>query len=330
MLLPVPRGPLTTELVEALRRDNPAMLVDVPRVADPVADDDVQLGLWICYELHYRGFDDVAPPWEWQPELIAWRAHLERQTLAALRRDTAAPVSDAPVAGRLWELIDHDDGPSLSRFVQRRATREQFAEFAIHRSIYQLKEADPHSWAIPRLSSRPKAALLEIQTGEYGDGDASRMHSELYRRLLRGIGLDDAYGAYVNAVPGITLAISNVMSLFALRRELRGALVGHLAAYEMTSSDPCRRYASALRRLGGSDAACEFYDVHVTADALHEQLATHDLCGGLAEAEPELTGDIMFGATACLYIDRRFAEHVLGCWASGESSLVTSAFAQAS
>lgn len=323
MLLPAPRGRLTTALVEALRRDDPSALRVAPTVADPVGDDDVQLGLWICYELHYRGFDDAAPSWEWRPELIAWRAELERQTLAALRRAAGPlPGDAAPVAERLWDLVDRDDGPSVSRFVQRRADWQQFAEFAIHRSIYQLKEADPYTWAIPRLTGRAKAALLEIQIDEYGGGDRRRMHSELYRRLLRGIGLDDGYAAYVDAVPGITLAIGNVMSLFGLRRELRGALVGHLAAYEMTSSEPCRRYAKGLRRLGSDDATCEFYDVHVTADSLHEQLAAHDLCGGLAEAEPELIDDIVFGATACLYIDRRFAEHVLGCWSSGESSLV--------
>jgi hypothetical protein len=89
----------------------------------------------------------------------------------------------------------------------------------------------------------------------------------------------------------------------------------------MTSSAPCRRYAKGLRRLGGDDATCDFFDEHVTADALHEQLAAHDLCGGLAEAEPELTEDIVFGAAACLHVDVRFAEHVLGAWAVGETSL---------
>src|SRR3954454_5738807 len=147
------------------------------------------------------------------------------------------------------------------------------------------------------------------------------MHSELYRKLLRGLGLDDTYGCYVDAVPAITLAISNVMSLFGLHRSLRGALVGHLAAYEMTSSAPCRRYAKGLRRLGLPDEVCNFYDVHVTADALHEQLAAHDLCGVLAADEPELADQIVFGAAACLYVDNRFAEHVLGLWSNGQSSL---------
>ena len=87
----------------------------------------------------------------------------------------------------------------------------------MHRSLYQLKEADPHSWALPRLSGRAKAALIEIQIDEYGNGRLARMHSELFRTTLRGLGLSDDYGYYVDAVPGITLALSNVMSLFGLQ-----------------------------------------------------------------------------------------------------------------
>ena len=89
----------------------------------------------------------------------------------------------------------------------------------------------------------------------------------------------------------------------------------------MTSSGPCRRYAKGLRRLGADDDTCRFFDEHVTADALHEQLAAHDLCGGLAADEPGLTEDIVFGAAACLYVDTRFAEHVLGRWRRKASSL---------
>jgi hypothetical protein len=287
---------------------------------DALADDDLQLALWICYELHYRGFDEVAAQWEWRPELIALRAKMEQQVLAALRRDVVVPKRKS-VAEHLRALVDADEGPALSQHMQQHADRSQFEEFVVHRSIYQLKEADPHSWAIPRLDGPPKIALLEIQFDEYGSGDADRMHSELYRQLLRSIDLDDGYGAYIDSVPGITLAISNVMSLFGLRRQFKGALLGHLAAYEMTSSQPCRRYARGLRRLGGSDAACQFYDEHVTADALHEQLVMHDLCAALVADEPECSDDILFGAAACLLVDNRFAEHVLACWGAGASSL---------
>lgn len=322
MLLPDPRGPVSQGVVTALHDDDPTLLPsEVTPPADPLADDDLQLALWTCFELHYRGFDGVAEHWEWEPALIGLRRALEDVVLDALRREVTVPPSPRPVADRLRALVDADDGPGLSRFLQTRATREQFVEFALHRSVYQLKEADPHSWALPRLSGRAKAALVEIQTDEYGNGRLADQHAELFALLLRELGLDDSYGAYVDAVPGITLAVSNVMSLFGLRRALRGALVGHLAAYEMTSSQPCRRYARGLRRLGGSDAACRFFDEHVTADALHEQLAAHDLCGGLAADEPRLTGSILFGAAACLHVDNRFAAHVLDRWGAGCSSL---------
>jgi hypothetical protein len=324
MMLPTPRGPVSASVVAALRADGAGQLAGPTGSSAPgdvLIDEDLQLALWICYELHYRGFAEVADHWEWQPELLAVRREIEEHLLAALRREVAVPVSPAPVAQRLWELVDNDRGPQLSRFLQRQADTDQYREFAVHRSIYQLKEADPHTWAIPRLTGRAKAALVEIQVDEYGDGDAGRMHSELYRGLLRGLGLDDRYGAYVDAVPAISLALSNVMSLFGLRRDLRGALVGHLAAYEMTSSAPCRRYARGLRRLGLDDEACAFYDVHVTADALHEQLASYDLCGALAEDEPQLSEQIVFGAAACLHVENRFGHHVLEQWSRERSSL---------
>jgi hypothetical protein len=327
--LPDGHGPLSAAVVHALRTGtydalpgaDAVVADDVLTERDLLADDDAQLALWVLFELHYRGFDDAPAAAEWQPELIGLRRCLEDRLLEQLRTEVVAPVSDEPVTARVRDVVDGDDGPSLSRYVQTKADLHHFIEFVVHRSTYQLKEADPHTWAVPRLSGAAKAALVEIQVDEYGAGDADRMHSELFRTLLRSLDLDDGYGAYVPSVPGITLAVSNVMSLFGLRRELRGALVGHLTAYEMTSSAPCRRYAKALRRLGGDDAACAFYDVHVTADALHEQLALHDLCGGLVAAEPELADDVVFGAAACLYVERRFAEHVLHAWQHGRSSL---------
>ena len=318
-------------IVDAIRRNDPELLVLQPDayVADPVMDDDLQLALWTCYELHYQGFDDCGSSWEWQPELIRLRGALEAQLLAGLHRHITVPQSypqsDRPIATRLRDLVDSDDGPSLSRYIQQHASAEQFRELVINRSIYQLKEADPHTWAIPRLTGRAKAALIEIQIDEYGGGNPARMHSQLYRKLMRGVGLDDSYGAYINEAPAVALSISNVMSLFALRRSLRGALVGHLAAYEMTSSAPCRRYAKGLRRLGGDDATCDFYDAHVLADALHEQVAAHDLCGGFAADEPALVEDIMFGAATSVYVDTRFAEYVLGQWDAGRTSLYSPA-----
>jgi hypothetical protein len=222
----------------------------------------------------------------------------------------------------LRSIADVDDGPSLSRHLETRGTLADFREFLIHRSAYQLKEADPHTWAIPRLSGRPKAALVEVQTDEYGGGDPERVHAHLFARAMEALALDSAYGAYLHLLPGPTLATVNLMSLFGLHRRHRGRVVGHLALFEMTSSIPNRRYATGLRRLGlDSVDATAFFDEHVTADAVHENIAAVDLAGGLVRAEPELLDDILFGAQALVELDRRSAEMLLDAWHAGRSAL---------
>jgi hypothetical protein len=292
-------------------------------VEDPIADDDLQLALYLCFELHYRGFDGVDPAWEWEPELLAIRAALERGFLGSLETSLPPgdPVDPSRLAEELFRLEAADEGVSLSRHLEIKAGLEEFREFVVHRSLYQLKESDPHSWAIPRLTGPAKTALLEVQSDEYGGGRPERMHSLLFAKTMRALGLDDRENAYLDRVPGETIATVNLMSALGLRRERRGAIVGHLAMFEMTSSLPNRRYGNALRRLGFDEAATDFYDEHVEADAVHENIAAHDLAGGLACQEPELADDILFGARALLYLEDRLGRAILASWEADSSSL---------
>jgi hypothetical protein len=89
----------------------------------------------------------------------------------------------------------------------------------------------------------------------------------------------------------------------------------------MTSSLPNRAYANGLRRLGGDTTATRFYDEHVEADAVHEQIAAHDLCGSFAAAEPEAAPDVLFGARCALAVDALWAADLLAGWSRGESTL---------
>jgi hypothetical protein len=209
----------------------------------------------------------------------------------------------------------------MSKILERRATVGQWREFLVHRGTYQLKEADPYAFAIPRVGGRAKVALAEIEADEFGGGRPERMHAALFAQTMREFGLDATIGSTVDHVPAITLAHSNAMSLFGLHRRLRGAAVGHLAALEMTSAVPNRRYANGLRRLGFGEAAWDYFDEHVEADAVHEQIAAHDLAGGLVDAEPELAPVLLFGARVALALDALVSGHMLACWQGGRSSL---------
>ena len=326
--LPTARGPLTTALFGVLRGDDRHLLVPTPG-GDPLTDDDRNLALYACYELHYRGFAGVDDRWERDPAVLRLTAALEDSFEAALRDESGgSAVRPGDVHGALRELAASEGGPSLSRFVAEQADLEQVRELAVHRSLYQRKEADPHSWAFPRLSGRAKSALIEIQMDEYGEGRPGASHAELFADTMRALDLDPTYGAYLDAVPGTTLATVNLISLFGRQRRLRGALVGHLAVFEMTSVVPMGRYAAGMRRLGVEGAA-PFYDVHVEADAHHEVVAGRDLAQGLADDEPSQAGEILFGARALMAVEGRFSSHVLGSWRRGQCSLRDAAAALA-
>ena len=321
LALPAPRGSLSAHVVDALR--GPVRrLTDHPEVTgDPLAGDDFHLALYLCYEVHYADVGD--PGWEWEPSLLDFRRRLEdafeKELLVAL---PAVEGARADLPRRLISLAQAGGGRSLSRYVEASATVERFRELVIHRSAYHLKEADPHTWAIPRLTGAAKAAMVEIQADEYGSGDARAMHALLFARTMRALGLDDSYGAYLEQLPGITLANVNLMSLFGLHRRWRGAAAGHLALFEMTSTEPNRRYGNALRRLGFGEKATAFYDEHVEADAVHENIAAYDLAGSLARDEPDLADDVELGARCLARLEGLWGEHLMSAWDADRSSLL--------
>jgi Iron-containing redox enzyme len=330
MRLPAPRGPLSKTLFRDLANGSRLSPRTVERAGQAergigvLTDEDLQIALAVCYELHYRGFDGVSEDWEWDPELIGLRARLEQRHLDALRaRVGPLTMSGDSVDRQLAGLIAADEGRSLSSFMAKRGTLEQWCEYLTLRSVYHLKEGDPHTFAIPRLSGRAKAAMVEIQADEYGGGSPQRMHSELFAGLMRHLGLDATYGALWEAAPAAAFASVNTMSLFGLHRRWRGAALGHLACVEMTSSEPSRRYSAGLRRLGFDERVTVFYDEHVEADAVHEQIASVDMCGSLVAEEPELLPDVLFGAACCLAMDGVAAEHLLRAWEAGRPALRT-------
>lgn len=322
-LLPWPRGPLSASVISALQRE-PGTLGATPPVTglDALSDNDFCLALYLCYEVHYRGLADA--DWEWDPGLLRFRAELEHVFEDRLRDEVSpsSPLYPHEVAPTLDALIRSSLDPSLSTYLSEAGTLEQLREFCVHRSAYQLKEADPHTFGIPRLTGEAKAAMAQIQYDEYGSGDAAQMHSTLFGNTMTALGLDASHGSYIEILPGVTLATVNLVSMFAFHRRWRAALVGHLAVNEMTSAESMGRYSQALERLGVHASGRHFFDVHAEVDAHHAEIARDRMVAGLVSAEPLLGSDLLFGAGAVLMLEQRFGSHLLDAWSNKRSSLV--------
>lgn len=320
--LPSARGPVSSAVLDVLAGRRAA--ADLPHRpdGDPLGED-LQLALYCCYELHYRSFDGVADDLEWDPDLLRLRGHLETLFLDAVRAEVAGGDDVEAAVDAL--LVEPVDGSGPSWHLAREGERWQLDEYVAHRSIYHLKEADPQAWVIPRLDAvhgRAKASLMTVEHDEFGAGHPERMHARIYSEMMAGLGLDTAYGAYLEVAPAATLATVNIMSLFGLHRRWRGASVGQFALIEITSPPGAARLVTAIERLGLPAEVTAFYAEHVEADAVHEQLVRRELLAGLLEREPELAADVVLGIQASTLLEDRLADQLVAAWSAGESSLL--------
>lgn len=276
----------------------------------------------MCYELHYRGFVGVDPDWEWNPALLHLRAELERVFLAGIRRDVG-PVEPGQTSAAEMEALSMEpaDGTGPSYYLRDTGSWQHMREYFVHRSLYHLKEGDPHAWAIPRLMGTAKAAFVAVEFDEYGAGRGPRLHQQLFADLLAAAGLDATYLGYLETVPAESLAVVNLMSLFGLHRSLRGATIGHFAATEITSPPGSRRMVQALQRMEAPSACTGFYREHVEADAVHEQVVRIDVVADMVAREPHLDSDVVFGMRAHAAVENRLADKLMESWQRGQTSL---------
>ena len=321
--LPPARGPLSQHVVEVLRGEPTVRSI---RVVPSDGFDDEQLALFVLQQLSYRRLADVDPAWEEDAGFVLLRNGLEAEMEQRLRSEVHVPqVDPGDVPRALAQVLDDAEGPSLSRWMDEHGTIDHLREFVVHRAAYQLQEADPHSFAIPRLEAGAcKTALLELQMDEYGGHEPTEAHAVLFAETMTALGLDPV--ADLDALPAATLATSTLLNRLGRSRRLLPACLGHLAVFEMTSVEPMARYAAAARRLRpGPDgtAAARFYDVHVAADAFHARLAVDRLIGGFVADHPDEAREVLFGAAALVAVERAFSDHLLGCWEQGRSSLRT-------
>ncbi|BBY86267.1 Uncharacterised protein [Mycolicibacterium tokaiense] len=323
-LLPASVGPVSAAVIEVLGERPPRR--QLTRIPAPVIDSDpwgldLQMALYVCYELHYRGFRDVDPAWEWNPGLLHLRSQLEIAFMDAVT-DAVGSVDDASVIEAMDEIsVEHAGGTGPSFHIRDTATWEQMQEYFVHRSLYHLKEADPHAFAIPRLSGQAKASFVAVEFDEYGGGRGENLHQQLFADLMAAAGLDSSYLGYIDHVPAEALSAVNLMSIFGLHRAFRGAAVGHFASTEITSPPGSARLVEGLQRLGAPEECVRFYREHVEADAVHEQVVRTDVVGELVCAEPQLERDVVFGIRAHAVVEDRLADLLMAQWAAGETTL---------
>jgi len=315
--LPVGVGELSEMVVDALLDG-----VGPPSVgfdhfdADPL-DHDLQLALYVLNELHFAGWVGVDDDLEWNPAVTALRYELSHEFERRLRH--TLPVSLSGPAAEVRRLLALP-GPSVSTYLRDHGTVEQVRESMILRSAYQSKEADPHTFAVPRFAGPTKRVLTEIQSGEYGVGHR-RSHAELFGDALVGLGLDPTPNAHVDACTGPALAVSNLVTLGAMQRRLRGVVLGQLSLFEMDSVIPNQRMVDCCDRLGLDEGVRPFFDIHVLADTEHQVMVEASFLVEYPRIDPKQVHNLLLGMRAQSLIDHAVARDAVPNWKRHRSAL---------
>jgi hypothetical protein len=303
-LIPWSRGPLSAALITALRGAPGDFRLDGRiEVEDALSDDDFQLALYLCHEARYRDF--AGNDWEWDSGLLAFRAQLEQVFTTHLRYQVTRrhPRRPTEIADELDQVIFASTSRSLTKYFLSRGTLDEMRELFVHRSA-----SFSHDTQSPEVRAHP--------------GDVA--HSEAFATTMVALGLDPSLGSYVEVLPGVTLSMINLQSMFSLQERWRAALIGHFAVLEMTSGGRVEKWGRTLSRFGLAAAplAVEDHDARVDDNTHYASLARARMLSGLLAVDEGAEGDVLFGATATLVLDQMFCDHVLSAWEHHRSSLV--------
>ena len=201
-------------------------------------------------------------------------------------------------------LAREAEGPNLSAYLRREATRDTDAStFSASGASSSSRSPTPRRSSLPRLAGAAKVALAELQYDEFGAGRPAALHQQLYAEALRVVR------------PGPRLRCVH-------KRRLRGfAGVGERDVAVLPQPSAARRRGGALRGVrgiqlgavpsrsplgserGSRRCRAEYFDEHVEADAVHEQIAARDLCGALVAGDPKAMHEVLFGAACTSYLD---------------------------
>jgi hypothetical protein len=162
-------------------------------------------------------------------------------------------------------------------------------------SLDGLVEASQLSRTLGGVANEVHSVLTRLLVEEYGAGRLGRKHSSYFMTMLEELGLQTEPEAYFNVVPWEVLAIINHSFLLTERKRFFLRYIGGLLYGELTVPASFRHYQAAGRRLGLSDSAMSYWNLHIKVDELHGQWMLNDVTLPLIKQYPDDAWEMVFG-----------------------------------
>jgi hypothetical protein len=218
------------------------------------------------------------------------RRELEQHDTGALRR--------LDVIAALRERAAADLDPALSsngRYFRDDAAEPAYRTLLEIASLDGLVEASQLSRTLGGVGNEVHSVLTRLLLEEYGMGRLPRKHSSYFAVMLSELGMDTAPEAYFERVPWQVLAAINHSFLLSERKRHYLRYIGGLLYTEISVPAAFRAYHACAQRLGLSEAAMAYWDLHIREDERHGRWMLNDIALPLAKQYPAHAWELILG-----------------------------------
>jgi hypothetical protein len=218
---------------------------------------------------------------KWESSQLNFEAGAALDLADALRRRAERDVTPSPSAEGIF-FRDHMGVSGYRRLL----------EIA---SLDGLVEASQLSRTLGGVANDIHAMMTRLLVEEYGGGRFSRKHSSFFRLMLEEFGLSTLPEAYFEVVPWEILATVNHSFLLSERKLFYLRYVGGLLYTEISVPAAFNNYRLAAERLGMSEKARAYWDLHIKEDERHGRWMLNDVALPLARMYPRNALELVLG-----------------------------------
>jgi Iron-containing redox enzyme len=214
----------------------------------------------------------------------------------------------------LINRVQDDLNPEISagsRYIREEMNEVGYRHLLAIASFDGLVEGSRLSRILGGAANPIQCTLIKVLLEEYGNGRFNRKHSTFFAQMLNEFGMNTEPEAYFDLVPWEVLACANHNFLMTERKRHYLRYCGGLTYFEVAGPSAYRNYLTAAQRLGLSDAAMGYWDLHIKEDERHGQWMLDDVALPLAEMYPNDAWELVLGYDQEKWMGNRAGEAIV-------------------
>jgi Iron-containing redox enzyme len=227
--------------------------------------------------------DRIESPWQqWELAQIDVAALQKLEDVKQALCDRAAADVDPPLN-------------QADRYLREQMTAAGYRHLLAIASFDGLVEASRLSRILGGAGNDIQSTLTRVLIEEYGSGRLPRKHSTYFAQMLAEFGMNTEPEAYFDLVPWQVLAGINHNFLLTERKRHFLRYNGGLTYFEVAGPVAYRNYLAAAQRLGLSQAAMGYWELHIKEDERHGRWMLDEVALPLADKYPEDAWELVLG-----------------------------------